>query len=76
MSTTPWILQGRAPFPLQYPHNVVAVKQDPPNWVHAISGSFSEEYWKAVVKELETLEEMDDWEVINQIDDMNVINSI
>ena len=25
MSTTPWILQGRSPFPLKYPHNFVAV---------------------------------------------------
>ena len=25
MSTSPWILQGRLPFPLQYPHNFVAV---------------------------------------------------
>jgi len=53
-----------------------ASKQDNPNWREAMNGPFSEEYWKASVKELETLEDMDAWEVVDQTSDMNVIDSI
>ena len=41
-----------------------------------MNGPFDEEYWKARVKELDTLEEMDAWEVVDQTPDMNVIDSI
>ena len=39
-------------------------------------GPFREEYWQAAIKEIETLESMDVWEVVDQTDDMNVIDSI
>jgi hypothetical protein len=53
-----------------------ASKEDNPNWKQAMSGPFKEEYWKAAIKEIETLESMDVWEVVDRTDDMNVIDSI
>ena len=53
-----------------------ASMQDNLNLCEAMNGPFSEEYWKASVKELETLEDMDAWEVVDQTEDMNVIDSI
>ena len=53
-----------------------ARKEDNPNWKEAMNGPFSEEFWKAAVKEIETLEGMDAWEVVDRTDDMNVIDSI
>eukprot|EP00956_Cyclotella_meneghiniana_P025716 scaffold54248_cov36-Cyclotella_meneghiniana.AAC.1 len=53
-----------------------ASKEDNPSWKQAMSGPFKEEYWQAAVKEIETLESMDAWEVVDRTDDMNVIPSI
>ncbi len=53
-----------------------ASKEDNTNWKQAMSGPFKEEYWKAAVKEIETLEEMGAWEVVDREEDMNVIGSI
>eukprot|EP00956_Cyclotella_meneghiniana_P016588 scaffold26237_cov49-Cyclotella_meneghiniana.AAC.1 len=39
-----------------------ASKEDNPSWKQAMSGPFKEEYWKAAIKEIETLESMDVWE--------------
>lgn len=39
-----------------------------------MSGPFKEEFWKAAVKEIETLESMMAWEVVDREDDMNVID--
>jgi len=41
-----------------------------------MNGSFKEEYWKATVKELNNLKDMDTCEVVKQIDNMDEINSI
>ena len=42
-----------------------------------MNGPFKEEYWKAALKEIETLESMDVWEVVDRDDTtMNVIDSI
>jgi hypothetical protein len=40
-----------------------------------MNGPFAEEYWKAAVKEIETLEGMNAWTVVEREDDMNVIDS-
>ncbi|KAL7465925.1 hypothetical protein ACHAXS_006230 [Conticribra weissflogii] len=48
---------------------------DNPNWWQAMNGPFANEYWKAAVTEIETLEGMDAWEVVDQQPDMNVIDS-
>eukprot|EP00956_Cyclotella_meneghiniana_P015936 scaffold24808_cov102-Cyclotella_meneghiniana.AAC.1 len=53
-----------------------ASKEDNPSWKQAMSGPFKEEYWKAAIKEIETLESMDVWEVVDRTDDTNVIDSI
>ena len=42
-----------------------ASKEDNPNWKQAMNGPFKEEYWKAAVKEIETLESMNAWEVVD-----------
>ena len=41
-----------------------------------MNGPFKEEYWKAAMKELETLEGMDAREVVDRRKAKNVINSI
>ena len=40
-----------------------------------MSGPFADEYWKADVTEIETLESMDAWEVIDKPEGANVIDS-
>ena len=42
-----------------------ASKEDNPNWKQAMNGPFKEVYWKATVKEVDTLIEMDAWEVVD-----------
>ena len=41
-----------------------------------MNGPFREEYWEAACKEVETLESMDAWEVVDRTPDMNVIDSM
>ena len=53
-----------------------ANKEDNPNWRQAMNGPFRKEYWDAACKEIETLEEMEAWEVVDKTPDMNVIQSI
>ena len=40
-------------------------KEDNPNWWQPMSGQFSDEYWKATVVELEILEGMGAWDLVN-----------
>ena len=40
-----------------------------------MNGQFADEYWEAAVSEIETLEFMKAWEVVEQQDDMNVLRS-
>ena len=53
-----------------------ASKEDNLNQKQAMNGPFNEEYWKATVKELKTLESIDAWEVLVRLDDTNIIDSI
>ena len=53
-----------------------ASKQDNPNWRSAMNGPFREEYWTAACKEIEILEGIDAWDVVDRSEDMNVIDSI
>ena len=41
-----------------------------------MNGPFREEYWTAACKEIETLESMEAWDVVDRTPDMNVIYSI
>ena len=41
-----------------------------------MNGLFKEEYCKAAVKEIEMLEEMEVWDVVDHVEGMNVIDSI
>ena len=52
-----------------------ASKEDNPSWWQAMKGPFAEEFWKAAVVELETLEGMGAWEIVDQTDGMHVIDS-
>ena len=45
------------------------------NWWHAINGEYAQEYWEAVCVEVETLEKMDAWSVMDCTPDMNVLLS-
>ena len=53
-----------------------ADKSDNPNWRQAMNGPFKGKYWKAACKEMETVESMDAWEVVDREDNMNVIDAI
>ena len=41
-------------------------QEDNPNWRQAMNGQFADEYWEAAVTEIETLESMHAWEVVEQ----------
>ena len=40
-----------------------------------MKGEFADEFWKAACLEIETLEGMEAWEVVDEKEDMNVIDS-
>ena len=61
--------------PLFLKAKAAASKEDNPNYWEAMNGPFADEYWKAAVKEIETLEGMDAWDVVDKTPDMNVIDS-
>ena len=52
-----------------------ASKTDNPNWWEAMKSPFADEYWKAAVKEIKTLEKMGVWEVVDRPEGANVIDS-
>ena len=52
-----------------------ANKEDNPNWHQAMSGDFADEYWKAAVLEIETLEGMGAWEVVDEPNGKNILDS-
>ena len=54
---------------------VAASGENNPNWRQAMNGQFADEYWEAAVTEIETLEFMKAWEVVEQQDDMNILRS-
>ena len=62
--------------PLFLKAHSAASKADKPNYSDAMSGEFADEFWEAAIVELETLEEMEAWEVVNRPPDANVIESI
>ena len=47
---------------------------DNPTWWDAMSGPLADEYWKAACVEVETLERMEAWEVVDRTPDMHVID--
>ena len=61
--------------PLFLKAKAAASKQDNPNWWQAMDSEFAEEFWRAAVTEIETLEAMGAWEVVDKTDEMNVIDS-
>lgn len=52
-----------------------ASSQDNPNWWQAMNGPFADEYWKAACVEIETLENMDAWEVVDIPEGVKPIDS-
>ncbi|KAL7524697.1 hypothetical protein ACHAXR_002241, partial [Thalassiosira sp. AJA248-18] len=50
-------------------------QEDNPSWVQAMNGPFAEEYWQAACIEVETLEKMEAWDVVDRTSDMNVLPS-
>ena len=51
-----------------------ASKEYNTNFWEAISGAFTDEYWKADCNEIYTLEKMIAWYVIDRTDDVNLID--
>jgi hypothetical protein len=56
--------------------NTKAGKNDNPSWKSTMNGPFREEYLTAACKGIETLEEIDAWEVVDRTDDVNVVDTI
>ena len=52
-----------------------ASQEDNPNWRQAMNGQFADDYWEAVVTDIETLESMHAWEVVERESEMNVLKS-
>ena len=48
---------------------------DTPDWWTAMNGEFAQEYWEAACLEVETLEKMDAWTVVERTPEMNVLPS-
>ena len=51
-----------------------ASKEDNPNQWQATKSKFADEYWKAAVTEIETLENMNTWDVVDRLIDKNVLD--
>jgi hypothetical protein len=49
--------------------------EDNPDWLKAMNGPFAEEYWEAACIEIETLEKIDAWDVVERTPEMNVLPS-
>ena len=52
-----------------------ASKADNPNWLEAMKSPFADEYQKAATKEIDTLEKMDCWDVVDCPEGAHVIDS-
>ena len=50
-------------------------QEDNPNWRQAMNGQFADEYWGAAVTDIETLESMHGWEVVQLESEMNILKS-
>ena len=51
-----------------------ASKEDNPNWWQVMKRKFADEYWKAAVTEIETLENMNAWGIVDRPVDNNVLD--
>ncbi len=51
-----------------------ASKEDNTNCHQAMDGPYADEYWKAAENEIDNLEEICAWDVVEHNDDMSVIN--
>ena len=59
--------------PLFLKAKAAASAADNPNWNQAMNSEFANDWWKAAVKEIQTLEEMDAWEVVDRPPDANIV---
>jgi len=59
--------------PLFLKAKAAASAADNPNWNQAMNSKFANDWWKAAVREIQTLEEMDAWEVVDRPPDANVV---
>ena len=50
-----------------------AIKKDNPNWCEATTRPSARKYWKAIKTDIETLESMSAWRIIDRDDNMNAI---
>ena len=61
--------------PLMLAAKTASTSGDNPNWKQAMNGPFADEYWDAACVEVETLEKMKAWEVVEREVNMNVLSS-
>ena len=57
--------------PLFLKSKAAVSQEDNPNWLQAMNWQFADEYWEAAVTEVETLESMHAWEVVERESEMN-----
>ena len=62
-------------YPLFLKATVAASKETNPTWWEAIHGPFADKYCKAVITEVESLEAMNAWEVVDHTKNSNVLLS-
>ena len=61
--------------PLMLAAKTASTSGDNTNWKQAMNGLFADEYWEAACTEVETLERMKAWEVVEREVTMNVLSS-
>ena len=52
-------------YPIKLKSNYSASAKDNKNWFQDIDGTFTDNYWKSVLLEIETLGVINEWEVID-----------
>ena len=61
--------------PLFLKAKVPAIKEDNPTWWETVLVPFADEYWKVAITEIETVEDMNAWKVVDHTEDVNVLLS-
>ena len=61
--------------PLFLKAKAAASQEENPNWRQSMNGQFADDYWESAVTDIETLESMHEWEVVERESEMNVLKS-
>ena len=56
--------------------NTKSNQKDTPLWHEATTGPHNDGFWKAMESELETIERIEAWSIVEQTKDMNALDSV